>query len=495
MENISTKTQPEGTSALRVLLGTTDRAPYEETAPADMHATFNAAVLGSLLTVTPSFELEPGLIKQWSWDAPTCSYLLTLRDDVVFHNGRSATAADLEFTILRGFFTTHRSFYWMYLQHIAGIEAAANEPEFRSGVVSGVKIEGPLSVRLTLNAPDTTFLFSFTQSYFSLVAKEALQQDYINWRGVPIGAGPYRVMAPFDNGKVILELVQSRLTTAPKRIVFHTRDTDGPYDVCLVKPSGTNAATYAEAYTKYPDSVWTIFFSYVHPLGAQLAFRRAVQHGVNRSRLAKDLEQKFSPTFELLPKHFWGRANKEDSFDPVKSHTLLQTLPKKFLAQEWPVPVFSGATIPPDKAQLLDRLRHQLAEVGIKVRFIPSTEKFLSRATAEHSPMKISGRVTNYVEPYLMFASFHDGSPYQFERPQIRSEHFETLFAEAQATNDKASQVRNIRTLSAYANEIVLAVPLLEQKNVFYYRPATIASLGEQSDPLYVLVERIVPRE
>lgn len=428
---------------LYILLGETGRAPYEETAPASILETFNAAVLGQLLWRNSSFELEPGLIKHWKWNPQENAYTLTLRDDIYFHNGRHATAEDLEFSILRGFFTKYRSFYKIYLNNIDGLED-----------------------------------------------KEALQPNYIDWKKFPIGAGPYKIIdQDLAQARFVLAKTSAGNLNAPQKVELHTKPKLEKYDIISFSEPAANGEFFNLQYPKYPKSIWNITFTTLNLLGRHPTFHKAIQHGVNRVALAEGLTS-CQPAYEMLPSHFWGRASITNSFDLKRAKELFSSLPKNLQDKTWPVPVFGGKIFSPERKILLKRLREQFAAFGFKVAFYPSVEKFLSKKTAAESPIHVSGMVANYVDPVVMFSSFSRESPFEYDRADDKI--FEELYTLAKTVKKQEERLKTVRNLSSYFNEKAIAIPLLEMKNVYYINPKTIKTLGEQDEPLYLYMERIV---
>src|SRR5690606_32341289 len=107
---------------LNIYLGGSSKAPYDIHAGAVLHASFNYAVLGSLIEVDHANNLQPSIIEKFSYDFKKNTYSLWLRKDIFFHNNRKAKSKDLEFTILRGFFSKERNFFSTYLAGIEGLE-------------------------------------------------------------------------------------------------------------------------------------------------------------------------------------------------------------------------------------------------------------------------------------------------------------------------------------------------------------------------------------
>jgi ABC-type transport system substrate-binding protein len=478
---------------LSVLLATNGHAPYEETAGADTLATVNAAVLGQLIRVTDSFELEPSLLKSWKFDFSNSTYVLTLQDGVTFHNGRKATSADLEFSLLRGFFSKHRTFYSIFLDNIDGIDEITPTTVFKSGIIKGVKIIDANRVSVRLRAPNPAFLFSLVNPYFSLVPKEEIGNDYISWKDRPIGAGPYKARSPFKDGHLSLALVDSAAhPTSPKLVdLFTIEEPSIEYGVSLV-PLSNKTDAYYEVNSKYPVSVWSVFFSNANPLGSNEHFRKAVFSAIDRSKVAQ-LNSTSTPAFELLPKHFWGRANLQDPFSTAKSREHLKNIPKELLKETWEVPVFSSGPFSKERSARLKVLGDQLKEIGVLVHFYPSSEKFISEATARKSPMKLSGRVTDVIDPLLMFASLRANSPYKYERPS-EDPKLEQLFSKASFAQGTKERTSTIHALSAYVSDKAYLAPIVEDRTEVFVNRNVVSDIGRQNQPMTLFLDRITLR-
>jgi ABC-type transport system substrate-binding protein len=314
--------------------------PYSETAPASIGETFKVAVLGQLFKRDAAFNLQPGLVRKWRWDFERNLYILTLRDDIVFHNGRPATASDLEFAILRGFFTQHRSFYKIFLNsNILGIENIGDATVFKSGLVPGVKVIDAYTLELKLKTPNPNFLDNFTNAYFSLVPKETLKDDYINWKDFPIGAGPYKLVSQdLGESKFVLEKANGQIPSAPKHVSIFTKAKPVAYDIVAFLNPQTSIESYEERVSTYADSVWGLLFFIQNPLGGDPHFRKAIQYAINRKSLLSGFDQ-YIPTLEMLPMHMWGRTGIKDSYDLEKARELIRPFSKKWLQKTWPIPV------------------------------------------------------------------------------------------------------------------------------------------------------------
>lgn len=474
---------------LNILLGTTRLPPYDETAPASVLAAFNAAVLGQLLTIDTQFDVQPGLIVAWRFDFQEMKYILTLAPNIYFHNGRKATAADLEFALLRGFFTKHKSFYNIFLGNIYGLEEIKEGANFKSGLVKGIKILNESSIEVRLKEPNPSFLFSLVNPYFSLVPIEALKDNYIEWKDMPIGAGPYKVVNGYNEGKVELQYIGKGTSASPRVNLYTELQDNVSYDVSLIDDPFNKKLNYEAELSRFPLAIWQISFHNVHALGADVNFRKAVHHALNRADILSGFPE-MSSSYELLPHHFWGRLGLSDPYDLQEAKKFIAKVPKKFLVQELKVPVFAGKTFTQSQMTRLERIKKNLSEIGVRVSFYPTQDKFTSKEQAIESPMKLSGKVADLVDPLIVFSAYRESSPYLYDRP-ILKEQFEDHFKKAAKVIGKEERVDSIRKLSEFVSSESIVVPIAEQKSIIYFNKDTIKALGYQPQAFTLLVHNI----
>ena len=173
-----------------------------------------------------------------------------------------------------------------------------------------------------------------------------------------------------------------------------------------------------------------------------------------------------------------------------KAKDEIKKIDKNILDTEWKVPVFSSGPISDERGKNLDELQKQFRSLGLKVAFYPSAEKFLSKETATATPIKLSGRVTDIVDPLVMFASFRENSPYIYERP-LPDDQLETLYKKAESSEAIEDRVQAVRALSKYVVEQNYVIPIMEQQFVIYQSKQTRINLGKQNQPMTVFIDRI----
>ncbi|MFE3190748.1 ABC transporter substrate-binding protein [Nocardia sp. NPDC059240] len=139
----------------------------------------------SLLRQQPDGSLAPGLASEYHFATPT-SLVMKLRAGVRFWDGQAVTPADVVFSLQRNMDTQTGGFYSTVLNRI-----------------SAVTVDGPDTVRLTLNSPDY-WLPGELSSMAGVVIEAKFAQDQGQRYGTPEGGamctGPYK-LAEWTAGK------------------------------------------------------------------------------------------------------------------------------------------------------------------------------------------------------------------------------------------------------------------------------------------------------
>ncbi len=145
--------------------------PHKATAAATEEIIFN--VYEGLLKSDPKGELVPALAESWTVDDGGKLYTFKLRQNVVFHNGRTMTAEDVKFTFdrIRDKATGH-----------------PRQSEYQD--LTEIKIVDPSTVQMRLAKPQAPFLSTLAAVSSAIVPPEAVA----TLDSKPIGTGPFKLV-------------------------------------------------------------------------------------------------------------------------------------------------------------------------------------------------------------------------------------------------------------------------------------------------------------
>ncbi|MAY87695.1 MAG: ABC transporter substrate-binding protein [Pseudooceanicola sp.] len=113
----------------------------------------------------------PGLAESWEISEDGTTYTFTLHDGVMFHDGTTMDAEDVKFSLDR-----------------ARAEDSTNAQKALFAGIQSVDVVDPTTVKVTLGAPDGSFLFNMAWGDAVIVAPESIE----NIKSTPIGTGAFK---------------------------------------------------------------------------------------------------------------------------------------------------------------------------------------------------------------------------------------------------------------------------------------------------------------
>ena len=476
---------PSKQDVLRVQLDSGGQIPYAKGVPVDVLRATIVPILGQLLYTSNSYDLKPGLLESFNWDYEKEAYILRIRKGLKFHNGRKVTAKDLEFSILRGFYSNRRSFFIPFLNEIEGVEAIEESAKFVSGKVKGIKIIDDLTLSIKLRKPNPLFLHSLASPYFSIVPIEAFTDDYEIWRDTPIGAGNYRVKTHSrDEKTLILEKVGDAISA--KEIALHYGSNSYDTDIEMTIPKEDMELIVS----KRAAALTSINFNFNNPIAADIRFRKAINIAIDRNKIAEGVET-YSPVHEFLAQHFWGRTEVEIVRDTETAKKLLKSVSGLDLAKQYEIPIFYGSLNDEKYGSYIQKLVKQLAQVGLKIKPVSSTVKFFPTDNKD-TLFRLTSLGTGVADPLILFGLLRgEKSPKRPHFP-LHDKEYESLFRKAQLSTTLEQRVDAVKKLSQYVQDNVWLVPLFEKKLLVSVNPKRIKSIGVQDGGLTFFLERTV---
>ena len=129
-----------------------------------------ANIFEGLTRFAPDGTIVPGLAKVWETDAEGKIHTFHLQKGVTFHDGTTMDAEDVKFSLDR-----------------ARAPDSANAQKALFAGIENVEAVDPLTVKVTLKAPDGNFAFNMAWGDAVIVAPESIAMDAKS----PIGTGPF----------------------------------------------------------------------------------------------------------------------------------------------------------------------------------------------------------------------------------------------------------------------------------------------------------------
>jgi ABC-type transport system substrate-binding protein len=465
---------------MRIAVSNDNELPYREMAPVQSKLTVLNAILGRLLHADINYDLSSGHLESFKWDYSKKAYILKLKKNLYFHNGRKVTAKDLEFSILRGFFSKNRHWFEVFFSNISGIEKV-NTQKYTSGLIDGVKVLSDDSLQVILKKPNPSFLHSITITYFSLVPIEELESDYISWKKYPVGVGPYRVSKVNTDNSIELEKVKD----SNQKVILTVNGQEKKSDIILTNIEENKEVEISSSIKT--TSVTGIFFNYNNPIINDLNFRKAVDLMLDRKKLIGDISL-YKENNQFLASHFWGRLKETESQNIKSAKYYLSKVQNLDLKKTYKIPVFNSYFGDGKYGNYLTQLTNQFKELGMNIEFYDSKDKFLDKKDND-TLFRIISLGADVMEPLVLFGLMRGKSPYYPHYPEDKT--FDKLFEDAISQTTQEGKIAKVIKLSRHYYENRFSIPLFERKLLYGHNSQRIKSLGKQDGGLTFLIEKI----
>lgn len=465
------------------------KVPYTSSAPSNVKEIINTQILDTLIELKNG-AIVPKLLKNAYFDFASQEYVLELAPNTTFHNNRSATLDDLEFSLLREYYTYRKDRGAGRLGAILGIEKIGELglKKYTRGVVIGIKQQQPNILRIKLTAPDPDFLLNLATWRFSLVPMEELTDNYAEWKKYPIGAGSYKVApAGYQNGKLTLVNAKALKPTAPEKIIFSiSYAPDVVYDFAISAP----ITNFKILKNKYLYKQLAITFLNSNDLTTNYHFRKLMQLVIDRKKLAQIAQ--VNTEIKLIVEQSWltKEIDQKEKLSLIKEY--LSKIPAELKQKEWVISMYSGSTIQPkEKQTLVKELIAQLKEYGFNLKYQTYTTQQLPKEIAQTAVFDLSYYRVNgfdYLYKYLRLIKNADDL---YGKPEYDAT-LEELYTKALNAPNRDEKFKYINELDSYINTKAYWIPLLELELEYYYNPATIEKIPHTSDFLITKFEEIV---
>lgn len=136
-----------------------------------------------------TLEIEPAVALSWTISPDGRTYTFHLRDGARFHNGRTLTAGDVEYSFMRLLRKETNSPRRFLLEPIAG---AKEFTEGKSASISGLLMPDERTVVLWLTKPFAPFLSQLTMANAAILPREVYDDPQKAYLRAPAGCGPFR---------------------------------------------------------------------------------------------------------------------------------------------------------------------------------------------------------------------------------------------------------------------------------------------------------------
>lgn len=408
-------------------------------------------VYDTLIRFSPELEPEPGLAESWEY-ADDTTLILTLRENVKFHDGTPFDAAAVKFNIER--VNSDESM----LTDLANIESVEEIDE--------------KTVKLNLKQADSSILLALSDQAGMMVSPTAVQENKENYSEQPIGTGPFKMANHVPNGEIVYEANEEywdeKLPYLDKMTVKIMQDEttrinalkSGEVDFAENISPGTVSSLKNDQSLNVVQEISLPFkMLYLNSSKGPLdnkAVRQAINFGIDRETLIKALNFGIGePAYQPFPKEYWA-ANKDlkIDYDPEKAKQILK---------DAGIDNVSFSLVHHSMAydqRLAEAIKSQLAEIGIEVDLQAMEQQAaLANFWDEKKANSFLGRWSSRPDPQITVkALYASGSYYNTGHT---TEEIDKLIAEAGKTYDQEERAKLYMEINEKANlEEAIGIPL-----------------------------------
>lgn len=471
---------------IRIQLTYDGKLPYSPQTSGFSLISFYNAVLGRLYLTDENGALQPGLLQLPRWNEEKQWYEVELTPGTKFHNGRLATAHDLEFSLVRFFITTGRADQRAALREIVGVESLKPGMTFRSGMAEGIIPLNMNTIAIKLRRPRADFFYNLIEAWISLVPFEELENDYATWKSYPIGAGPYRVASVDpEEGTVQITRINDEQTVAPRIVEFVSDPSRDDADIIVFQPM-TNSRLANKAILGNPVGYTGLFFNPQSLLAKDARFRRAVSLCVTRPRFNNQL-QNFTPLAEVLTSNFPEHLGLLPEPNLAEARRLASELN---LPGSITVPVHFGTRpLTAEERSVLENLRRNFSDIGLQVSFVPTTVLTFENDDVS-TPFRLDRRGSAFHDPMIHLTAFAKGGFLSAFYPE-NLDHYTEMVDQVSRITSPGGRNTAVKALNKFLYDQSIVVPLYEDRKVYWINPERISSVGNQ-DTLGFDVSRLV---
>ncbi|MBT2654434.1 ABC transporter substrate-binding protein [Bacillus sp. ISL-18] len=408
-------------------------------------------VYDTLIHFSPDLEPQPGLAVSWKYSNDS-TLILTLRENVKFHDGTPFNAEAVKFNIDR-------------------INSDKSMLTDLKNIIS-VKVIDEKTVQLNLKQPDSSILLALSDQAGMMVSPTAVEKNGESYSQHPIGTGPFKMSRHVPNGEIVYEankeywdkdlpyLDKMTVKIMPEETTRINALKSGEVDFAENISPGTVSSLVNDKNLKVLQEISLPFkMLYLNDAKAPLdnkAVRQAINFGIDREALIKAINFGIGePAYQPFPKAYWA-ANKDlkINYDPEKAKQILK---------EAGINKVSFTLVHHSMAydqRVAEAIKSQLAEIGIEVKLQAMEQQAaLANFWDEKKANSFLGRWSARPDPQItMKALYSSGSYYNTGHTTAE---IDKLIAEAGKTYDQEKRAKLYRQISEKAIlEEAIGIPL-----------------------------------
>jgi len=428
--------------------------------------------------------IQDCLALSWEVKRQGNEWIFHLRKGVKFQDGAPLNAEAVVFSFERQLNPDHpyyeeECFYGRYLF---------------GEIIDTVRAVDESTVRFTLKAPHSPFIYALTSPSAMIVSPEAVKTFRENFSQHPAGTGPFELAEWTKDGEVVLRRYEDYWGEKAylDKLVFYPISEDQLRIQALIK--GEIKGTRLEDITRiksdvgFADQVQLREVSHLDvvylalnmgksPLD-QLKVREAVHRAISKSILQDTFyPEKALKASGLIPPTLWGyNPDLPDyEFDRERSEGLLkETKVEDFALSLWipdsPVPYL------PDPDGMAGWIREDLAEVGVEVEIIKMDwRSYLEGCEKGEHHLALTGWRADFPDPHNFLYPLLDrevlGKPGNTNWSFYQSSFFHEILQRARQVTDEVERTRLYQVAQKIVHQDIPVIPLVHTTGIIAFSP------------------------
>ena len=422
-------------------------------------AEYIVEIFGGLVTLDLDLQVVPDIAEDWTVSGDGTVYTFTLRDDVLFHNGRRVTADDFKYSFERAADPANASpTATLYLSAIVGFDERYNN---QATEVEGVQVVDERTLQITIEEPRDWFLAELTYPVASVVDKDQIESNPRGWTRTPNGTGPFRlveftpaeriVLVRNDNyhlGRPILERVIFDLATGSLLTAYENNEIHiGAVPAIEIGAVQGGSSPLSDDYVPQPRmAVSYLAFNNAAAPFDDINVRKALAMTVNREAINEILLFDTQRVADgILPPEIPGYDESVSSYgyDPAEAKRLLAD--SKY-ADDFPRVILSYSGAGGDAPDILQAIQDGWRQdLGIEVE-LQATEysAFLRELRRGTFQMFAAGWIADYPDPEdfidKLFAADSPQNEQSYDNPDVQD-----LIEQARREQDTEARFQLLR--------------------------------------------------
>lgn len=454
-------------------------------ADANSHS-YIAQVFSGLLKLDDDLAPVPDIAGGWKLSPDRRTYTFTLREDVVFQDGRGVTADDFKYSWERACSpATGSPVAKTYLGDIVGVDDVLAG---RTTEISGLRVIDDYTLEVTIDAPRSYFLYKLSYPTTFVVDRNDVARDGEWWRR-PNGTGPFWLTGWTEDQSIILERntryyglvagvekVEFQFLSGVPMNLYETGEIDvtGVSALYIDRATDENGPFRDQLQIAPELSFYWIGFNTTRPPFDDINIRKAFTMAIDKEKIVSLVYRDLvAVAAGILPPGLPGYNESVEGleFDVVRARELIARSKYGNVANLPPITFTTGGyggLIAPSTAAIITQWRENLG-VEVTVRQL-EPERFIYNLREEKDELFDMGWIADYPHPQdfleVLFGTGAENNFAEYSNPAV-----DAILEQAALEEDTQRSLELYRQAEQMLIDDAACLPLWFGENYILIKP------------------------